>query len=667
MRTFLQFLASTCFFLTSMCVSAQEEYELLDFPQPGMVQVVMRYNINEAKPTNHTFFYEKDTLLCGKTYQCFRVTNTTSFYTRYEAGKVYQVYTFNCNHEYLQYDFSVEKGDSIPELGMSVDSTAIITMLYGQKRKWIELTNYDYFFPYTVYWIDGIGNAERGFFDVHDDQESDRLICHKDSSGLVHQGDFQLDYDCDSLTCPYPWSAFSYEVEGSVVSFTNNSRNSNQYEWNFSDGSELQTTKHPIHDFEEGDCYEVCLTVFNDCPRSETHCKLISVDMPEIWQAIEHDIEIEELSFVEGQFVTEDIGWVITSHEIYKTMDGGETWIQQTYPEHVSVSIFLSIDFLNEQQGIIGALTYHNSGGKSLLITKNGGETWEDADITQARFHALWVNEQVAYSTGTYGNLLKSENGGNSWKNQKVEASAFSGHQIFALNEDTVFMAGLHNLYLTGEVVATYNGGELWEVKLESPEIFRAVFARKNHIWAATELGSIFKSSDMAATWDSIGNVGEVVIELYFLDDFNGWAVGSKGIIYQTNDGGETWQAERCVGETVASISFPSKSIAYAVTSDGLILTNSTITSIKNQTFNQQSIHAFPNPFTDHTSLQWNTRHSKITCQVFDAYGRLVKTIEGENVESLKVDRAGLADGLYFYKVFGGKELLGSGKLVLAQ
>lgn len=673
MKTILPLFTIVGFLFTSIQLQGQEEYELVGFAQPGMVQSILQFNINDfykENPIDYTFFYEKDTVLCGKVCQQFRVTNRSTFYTRYEGGKLYRVYSYNCDTEYLQYDFSVEKGDTIPELAMSVDSTAIITMLNGEKRKWIKLTSHNGFFPHTVHWIDGIGEAERGFFNTNNDQDWDVLICHKDSLGIVLQNEVLTEYDCDSLTCPYPTAEFSYEIEGTIVRFTNHSRNSNQYEWEFSDGSELETSKHPIHDFGESDCYKVCLTTFNDCPRQQRYCELISVNMPEIWQSIEHNLQSEDPQFVDGHFVTEDIGWVITAHEIYKTMDGGKNWVQQTYPEHISVSIFLSVEFLNEQQGIIGALTYHNSGGKSLLITKDGGETWEETDIAQARFHAIWVDEQIAYSTGTYGNLLKTENGGNSWKSQKVQASGFSGYHIFPLNKDTVFMAGLHNISLEGEVAATYNGGELWEVKLESPEIFRAVFANKNHVWAATELGSIFKSSDMAATWDSIGNVGNVVIELHFLDDFNGWAVGANGIIYQTNDGGETWRAERCVGRTVESIDFPSHSTAYAVTYDGQILTNSTITSIENTPIStQKNLQAFPNPFTDFTFLQWQSQQTQVHCQVFDAYGRLVKTIEmeGENVESLKVDREGLGSGLYFYKVFGKEGLLGSGKIIVAK
>lgn len=71
-------------------------------------------------------------------------------------------------------------------------------------------------------------------------------------------------YNVNLSQClPYP--DFTVVVEDGEISFLNLTRNSNQFEWDFGDGSPIITDKNPVYTFEDQGPYEVRLTAFNDC------------------------------------------------------------------------------------------------------------------------------------------------------------------------------------------------------------------------------------------------------------------------------------------------------------------------------------------------------------------------------------------------------------------
>lgn len=73
------------------------------------------------------------------------------------------------------------------------------------------------------------------------------------------------DDDFEELTAS-PQPGFTYEaVEDNpqLVSFINTSENAREFLWDFGDGSETSTQKHPTHLYEEGGTYTVTLIAFN--------------------------------------------------------------------------------------------------------------------------------------------------------------------------------------------------------------------------------------------------------------------------------------------------------------------------------------------------------------------------------------------------------------------
>lgn len=72
-----------------------------------------------------------------------------------------------------------------------------------------------------------------------------------------------------------PSVAFSQVIEGTKVSFSNESTNAHSYDWTFGDGNAAMV-EHPMHDYGAFGSYEICLTATNDCS-SETLCQTITL------------------------------------------------------------------------------------------------------------------------------------------------------------------------------------------------------------------------------------------------------------------------------------------------------------------------------------------------------------------------------------------------------
>ena len=82
---------------------------------------------------------------------------------------------------------------------------------------------------------------------------------------------------------------------------------------------------------------------------------------------------------------------------------------------------------------------------------------------------------------------------------------------------------------------------------------------------------------------------------------------------------------------------------------------------------NLNSISLSPNPFSTETTI--SVQNSKFEVQSFilyDVFGRAVKTLNFEHgAHNFKLERGNLGSGIYFYKVSGDGNVLGTGKVIV--
>jgi photosystem II stability/assembly factor-like uncharacterized protein len=156
---------------------------------------------------------------------------------------------------------------------------------------------------------------------------------------------------------------------------------------------------------------------------------------------------------------------------------------------------FLDIHFINQTYGL-GATYVNNPNGGAIVLTTDGGATWETKYITnQATFHGLAVtNAGTAFAVGDHGMILKSTDFGQTWT-ELSSGVANTLNSIACLSDSSAIAVGSG-----GVIIRTDDGGSTW----------------------APQASGVY--SDLF----SIG----------FADSLNGWVVGQSGVILHTSTGG---------------------------------------------------------------------------------------------------------------------------------
>ncbi len=88
--------------------------------------------------------------------------------------------------------------------------------------------------------------------------------------------------------------------------------------------------------------------------------------------------------------------------------------------------------------------------------------------------------------------------------------------------------------------------------------------------------------------------------------------------------------------------------------------------SINSQINNDVMLKAFPNPFQNKTTIKIsNTNINNAELTIVDAFGKTVRVISNIQSNEITIERAELANGIYFFSLTEKGELLGSGKLLI--
>ncbi len=596
---------------------------------------------------NTSFKYDSDVTLCGMTYHRFIFMFENDFFVRTDNGKYYYTYS-NCDNEQLLYDFSLEVGDLFEsDLNgeLIVDEVGVISLLNGEERKYLKLISTNPDNNTVLHWADGIGNIVGGFFTSYDfEGGGSSFVCYKDATGLLYEFDANIAppsgtlsiVDCDFLLCDFPivnMNSIPSDSNPLSFQFDNYTLNADTYIWDFGDGN-TSTEENPSYTFASAGCYNVCLEANSECGQTETNCFSVDAATDNLWQAINSPTIADIKSC---HFVSPNKGWVITTGQIFHTTDGGDNWEEQTYPPlpNNTAKLLTSIQFINDNVGIISTGNYlytgHNPDSITNIIwTNDGGNTWAYKNWGNGNYllSATLASETTAWGVGQYGNLFKTTDSGENWVDVNVPGG-MSGSDIYAVNEDTVYFAGLDNFALSGAVVRTHNG-LIWETtEFAFEESYRALdFVNGQLGWMVGYNGQIRKTADGGDTWQ-VQNAGLLytINSVDFVDSQTGWAVVENGLILHTSDGGDNWIKQNCGDDTyLADVYFPSATVGYAVGNNGTILKycpnipmaafsleidyeNNSITTINESSYGEEFIWTFGNneaQIIENTTYEYN-------------------------------------------------------------
>jgi photosystem II stability/assembly factor-like uncharacterized protein len=216
--------------------------------------------------------------------------------------------------------------------------------------------------------------------------------------------------------------------------------------------------------------------------------------------------EITEVLCVAIDAVNPDIMYCATPYGVFRTLDGGTTWlgrnngIKQLFTSSIlidrsnSMALYCSTEdgiYRSEDRGDSWIRTGLNVGGVRVIaqspkdsqvliagtddhgiyLTRNGGRYWEksEAGLDHSTFFAIVfdpTNPQVVYAGGYTTGVYKSTDGGQSWTRRND---------------------GLTNLNVHSIAVDPTNG---------------------DRVYAGTQWGGVFRSEDGGSKWHNIGLSG---------------------------------------------------------------------------------------------------------------------------------------------------------------
>lgn len=224
---------------------------------------------------------------------------------------------------------------------------------------------------------------------------------------------------------------------------------------------------------------------------------------------------------------------------------------------------------------------------------------------------------------------MKTTDGGSSW-NDITPTIAGEVWSIYFVDANTGYTTGQGDGYC--QIMKTINAGNNWTEVLPSGQYQRG-------------------------------------LSICFPDANTGCVVTEEGEILKTTDAGNTWTLESSgVTTELNSVYFPSNDVGYVVGENGVILKFEEAIGIDNPLFSQKNkVIIYPNPFETISVLKISEdiKINSAELRIYDTYGREVFKITKIRSNKIELNRKGLNNGLYFYRLSENQSIISTGKIII--
>jgi photosystem II stability/assembly factor-like uncharacterized protein len=262
-----------------------------------------------------------------------------------------------------------------------------------------------------------------------------------------------------------------------------------------------------------------------------THCSLPIAQVQWIKQfSPDHDLN-------DIEFINRNTGWACGENYIYKTTNGGSTWMEQTHPD-----AFLIQQIFPVNERVVYAVGWWN-----FLKTTDGGENWT-ALFSGGTGQGLpvleglhFINENTGWLVGNVV-AMKTTDGGKSFVDSM---------RIEELSQDVYFKDSLNGILCgySGGFRKTTDGGKTWnriQIIQSGPlyDFIRISVINDSLVWLASK--SVYKSTDFGETWNNLGfipmsNPNRSIYCMEFTNCNTGYAGGQQLEMFKTTNGGNNW------------------------------------------------------------------------------------------------------------------------------
>lgn len=246
-------------------------------------------------------------------------------------------------------------------------------------------------------------------------------------------------------------------------------------------------------------------------------------------------------SITSSFFVNDQVIYITSSKGLFKTTDGGASWVKKS---NVFNIIFNKVYFSDPLQG------WGVARDGEILHTTNGGDNWTLQtstilnDLVDIDFSTAQPGTGLAISY--FGDVIKTTDFGNTWNKLDSLSNIFwFGDIQFLKNSLTAYIVGL-----SGQIFKTTNAGETF-IEQNSPhytDYSSICIVSDSLAWIAGEENTIVSTSDGGNNWTvqrrtiRTGFSGSYIYDIEFANSQIGIAISEDGEGYRTTNGGSTWQ-----------------------------------------------------------------------------------------------------------------------------
>jgi len=342
-------------------------------------------------------------------------------------------------------------------------------------------------------------------------------------------------------------------------------------------------------------------------------------------------------------FIDKNIGFVTGNLGcILKTTNGGDNWTSiSPYTDPLDAIGFKTVYFMDENTGFVAG------GMMFILKTTNSGIKW-DTVYVGTFFDSMirdlcFVNDTLGFAVGT--NVLITTDGGETW--EKNTSGPLSGVKVQFLNENEGFIAGYNSIWYTSDAGDSWD--EITGANMSS-NLYSLCFINSNTGFVADHDGNIHKTSDRGDTWSETKVDNAELVDICFPSSSIGYAAGYTASIYKTVDQGKTWQKQYT--GTLAdfgtnSMYLVNNNLGFLAGDYGTIKKTEngggSISSNNISTVNKQ-MSIYPNPFSDHIRIQ-SEDNTQYRYQIFDNTGK--KCLQGYTSSDNIIQLTTLQEGIY--------------------
>lgn len=266
------------------------------------------------------------------------------------------------------------------------------------------------------------------------------------------------------------------------------------------------------------------------------------------------------------RFITDSISVIgggvhFEKAEVLRSVDGGYTWNNYSYPEAGKGMYGLGV-------GVDGTIYMCGTDG-CLLHSYDSGASFGFRRILDWEYYV-----GVSFPEPNTGFLVTTHLDEDGSITKIDTACNILDKKYFSFGLSDIYMVSPQIGYVIGygAVLKTTDGGNNWSFLDPQGDKFMCMDIHGGELWLCGYAGSIFHSTDAGAHWSRIRNGNDLTIKRYrmlsivFRDSQNGWASCDDGTVIYTDDGGLHWsEYDRFTNQALRSIVIcPNKDLLVA-------------------------------------------------------------------------------------------------------